>query len=69
MIIFSIILALLAVFGAPLFTVIAASALIGFHGQDSDLMVVALEIQSIAGMPFLSATCSAKAMRPSDWFD
>jgi C4-dicarboxylate transporter DctM subunit len=55
MIIFSVILALLAVFGAPLFTVIAGSALIGFYGQDSDLMVVALEIQSIASMPFLSA--------------
>jgi tripartite ATP-independent transporter DctM subunit len=55
MIIFSIILALLAVFGAPLFAVIAGSALIGFYGQDSDLMVVALEIQSIASMPFLAA--------------
>ncbi len=55
MMIFSIILALLAVFGAPLFAVIAGSALIGFYGQDSDLMVVALEIQSIASMPFLSA--------------
>ena len=55
MIIFSIILALLAVFGAPLFAVIAGSALIGFWGQDSDLMVVALEIQSIEGMPFLAA--------------
>ena len=55
MIVFSIILALLAVFGAPLFAVIAGSALLGFYGQDSDLMVVALEIQSIAGMPFLAA--------------
>lgn len=55
MIVFSIILALLAIVGAPLFTVIAGSALIGFYGQDSDLMVVALEIQSIASMPFLAA--------------
>jgi len=55
MIIFSVFLALLAVFGAPLFAVIAGSALIGFYGQDSDLMVVALEIQSLASMPFLSA--------------
>jgi len=54
-ILFSIILALLAVFGAPLFAVIAGSALIGFYGQDSDLMVVALEIQSLASMPFLAA--------------
>jgi C4-dicarboxylate transporter DctM subunit len=55
MIIFSVILALLAVFGAPLFAVIAGSALVGFYGQDSDLMVVALEIQSISSMPFLAA--------------
>jgi C4-dicarboxylate transporter DctM subunit len=55
MILFSIILALLAVFGAPLFAVIAGSAIVGFYGQDSDLMVIALEIQSIASMPFLSA--------------
>ena len=55
MIIFSVILALLAVFGAPLFAVIAGSALIGFYSQESDLMVVALEIQSIASMPFLAA--------------
>jgi len=55
MILFSVILALLAVFGAPLFAIIAASALLGYQGQDSDLMVVALEIQSIASMPFLAA--------------
>jgi C4-dicarboxylate transporter DctM subunit len=55
MILFGIILALLAVFGAPLFAVIAGSAMIGFYGQDSDLMVVALEIQSLASMPFLAA--------------
>ena len=55
MIIFSIILALLAVLGAPLFAVIAASAMLGFQGQDSDLMIMAIEIQSIASMPFLAA--------------
>lgn len=55
MIIFSIILALLAVLGAPLFAVIAASAMLGFNGQDSDLMIMAIEIQSIASMPFLAA--------------
>lgn len=55
MIVFSVLLALLAILGAPLFAVIAASAMIGFHGQDSDLMTVALEIQSIASMPFLAA--------------
>ena len=55
MIIISIILALLAVLGAPLFTVIAASAMIGFYGQDSDLMIMAIEVQSIDSMPFLAA--------------
>ena len=55
MIIFSIILVLLAILGAPLFAVIAASAMLGFHSQESDLMIMALEIQSIASMPFLSA--------------
>ena len=55
MIIFSIFLALLAILGAPLFAVIAASAMIGFYGQESDLMIMAIEIQSIASMPFLAA--------------
>ena len=55
MIVFSIILALLAILGAPLFAVIAASAMLGFHGQDSDLMIMAIEIQSIGSMPFLAA--------------
>ena len=55
MIIFSIILALLAILGAPLFAVIAASAMMGFYGQESDLMIMAIEIQSIASMPFLAA--------------
>jgi len=54
-IVFSIILALLAILGAPLFAVIAASAMLGFQGQDSDLMIMAIEIQSIASMPFLAA--------------
>jgi C4-dicarboxylate transporter, DctM subunit len=54
-IVFSIILALLAILGAPLFAVIAASAMLGFQSQDSDLMIMAIEIQSIAGMPFLAA--------------
>ncbi len=55
MILFSILLALLAILGAPLFAVIAASAMSGFHGQDSDLMIMAIEVQSIASMPFLAA--------------
>ena len=55
MIVFGVILVLLAVFGAPLFAVIAASAMMGFYGQESDLMIMAIEIQSIASMPFLAA--------------
>lgn len=55
MIFLSIILALLAILGAPLFAVIAASAMLGFQSQDSDLMTMAIEVQSIASMPFLAA--------------
>lgn len=55
MIVFSIILVLLAVLGAPLFAVIASSAMIGFHNIETDLMTIALELLSIAQMPFLAA--------------
>ena len=55
MIIFSVILVLLAVLGAPLFAVIASSAMIGFHNIETDLMTIALELLSIAQMPFLAA--------------
>ncbi len=55
MILISIILVLLAVFGAPLFAIIATSAMVGFLSDDVDLMNMALEIQSIASLPFLSA--------------
>jgi len=55
MILISVILALLAIFGAPLFAVIATSAMIGFLRDDVDLMQMALEVQSIAGLPFLAA--------------
>jgi C4-dicarboxylate transporter, DctM subunit len=55
MIAFSILLALLAILGAPLFAVIAASAMMGFYSQESDLMIMAIEVQSIASMPFLAA--------------
>jgi len=54
-IVFSIILVLLAVLGAPLFAVIASSAMIGFHNIETDLMTIALELLSIAQMPFLAA--------------
>jgi len=54
-IVFSVILVLLAVLGAPLFAVIASSAMIGFHNIETDLMTIALELLSIAQMPFLAA--------------
>lgn len=55
MIFLSALLVLLAIFGAPLFAVIAASAMIGFYNEGTDLMIMALEVQSIASMPFLAA--------------
>jgi len=55
MIVISLILILLAVFGAPLFAVIAASALLGYQKEGIDLMAIAIEVLGIAEMPFLSA--------------
>ena len=55
MIVLSIALIVLAVFGAPLFAVIAASAMLGYQREGIDLMAIAIEIVGIAGMPFLSA--------------
>ena len=55
MIALSLILILLAILGAPLFTIIATSAMLGFSREDADLMNMALEIQSIADLPFLAA--------------
>ncbi|MDH3613825.1 MAG: TRAP transporter large permease subunit [Gammaproteobacteria bacterium] len=55
MIAVSVILILLAVLGAPLFAVIATSAMLGFQRDETDLMNMALEIQSIADLPFLAA--------------
>ncbi|WP_419812545.1 TRAP transporter large permease [Bacterioplanoides sp.] len=49
------ILLLLALAGAPLFTVIAASALWGFYQTDVDLQVMAVEIYRVAEMPVLIA--------------
>jgi len=48
-------LLLLALLGAPLFAVIAASALLGFARADVPLMVVAQEIYRIADTPVLLA--------------
>ena len=55
MILFSIILIVLAVFGAPLFAIIASSAMLGFKSADESLMIMALEVQSIGSLPFLAA--------------
>jgi len=55
MILTSIILILLAIVGAPLFAVIAASAMLGFYREEDDLMNMALEIQGIGDLPFLAA--------------
>ena len=59
----ALVLILLAILGAPLFAVIATSAMLGFHGEETDLMTMAIEIQSIADLPFLSA----RARRRSAW--
>ena len=55
MILASIGLLVLAIFGAPLFSVIAASAMMGFMRDDTDLMVVISEVFGITTMPMLSA--------------
>jgi tripartite ATP-independent transporter DctM subunit len=51
----SIILILLAVLGAPLFAVIASSAMLGFSRDDTDLITVAIEILGMADLQFLTA--------------
>ncbi len=48
-------LLLLALLGAPLFAIIAASALHGFHAAGIDLSVVVLEINRITDTPLLVA--------------
>ena len=45
----------LALIGAPLFAVIAASAMWGFYQDDTDLMAMAVNIYQIAEMPVLVA--------------
>lgn len=49
------ILALLALLGAPLFIIIAASALYGFYTAEIDLSVVAIEFYRLAEIPILLA--------------
>lgn len=50
-----VVLVLFAVFGAPLFAVIAASAMWGFYHAEVDLSVMAIEIYRLAEMPVLLA--------------
>ncbi len=55
MIIASVVLVLLAILGAPLFAVIATSAMLGFTREDTDLLNMAIEILGLAELPFLTA--------------
>ncbi|HKJ19407.1 MAG TPA: TRAP transporter large permease subunit, partial [Woeseiaceae bacterium] len=55
MIIVSVLLVILAILGAPLFAIIATSAMVGFHSNETELMTIALELMSIAQMPVLTA--------------
>ena len=48
-------LLLIALYGAPLFTIITASAMIGFYQSGVDLQVMAVEIYKLAEMPVMSA--------------
>jgi len=53
--IFALILILLAILGTPLFAVILAVAMLGFHYLDVNLAVIAIEIYRIADTPVLLA--------------
>ena len=50
-----ILLLILAILGAPLFAIIATSAMVGFHKMETEQMTIALELLSIADMPILIA--------------
>jgi tripartite ATP-independent transporter DctM subunit len=50
-----IVLALLALLGAPLFTIIGASAMLGFTSVETDLSVVAIEFFGLSETPILVA--------------
>ena len=45
----------LALLGAPLFAVIASSAMLGFASEDTDLSVIGIEIYRLAETPVLLA--------------
>jgi len=55
MIVTSVLLILLAILGAPLFAVIATSAMLGFTREETDLMNMAIEFLGVAELPFLTA--------------
>lgn len=55
MILAGMLLLLLALLGAPLFTIIGASAMLGFSNSEIDLAVIAIEFYRIAEMPVLLA--------------
>ena len=55
MILTGLLLLVLVLLGAPLFAVIAASAMLGFYRSDIDLSVVAIEFFGISEMPILVA--------------
>ena len=55
MIVVSLLLVVLAILGAPLFAIIATSAMVGFYNNETELMTMALELMSIANTPVLTA--------------
>jgi tripartite ATP-independent transporter DctM subunit len=55
MIVVSLLLVVLAILGAPLFAIIATSAMVGFYNNETELMTMALELMSIATTPVLTA--------------
>ena len=55
MILLGLVLVLLALLGAPLFAVIAASAMWSFYQAEIDLQVIAIEFFGIAELPILLA--------------
>ena len=59
MILFGLLLLALALFGAPLFALIAASAMFSYYREGIELSALAIEFFSIAEMPVLLAMTGA----------
>ncbi|MDH3695398.1 MAG: TRAP transporter large permease subunit, partial [Gammaproteobacteria bacterium] len=55
MIVVGVLLVFCALFGAPLFAIIAASAMWGYYRNDIDLSAIPIEVFGIAEMPVLLA--------------